>query len=146
MKNVIWHRVGIQATPAAVYLALTDSKKLSLWWTTDVRGESKIGGNLEFRFGQFCQIIQVTALEASKSVRWLATENGLPDWVGTEIEFTIEVATDQTFVFFRQTGWSEDTEMFPHYSMRWAVFLLSLKELLETGKGHPSPHDIAVNH
>jgi hypothetical protein len=36
--------------------------------------------------------------------------------------------------------------MFPHYSMRWSVFLLSLKDFLETGKGHPSPHDIAISY
>jgi uncharacterized protein YndB with AHSA1/START domain len=146
MNNVLWHRVGIKATPSAVYQALTDAKKLSLWWTTDVRGKSEIGENLEFRFGQFCQTIQVTALEIDQCVRWLATENGLADWVGTEIEFTIEVQSDQTFVFFRQTGWRDGTEMFPHYSMRWSVFLLSLKDFLETGKGHPSPHDIAISY
>ncbi len=29
--------------------------------------------------------------------------------------------------------------------MKWVVFSLSLKELLETGKGEPAPHDVKIN-
>ena len=31
-----------------------------------------------------------------------------------------------------------------HYSMKWAVYLLSLKALVETGKGSPSPDDVRI--
>jgi uncharacterized protein YndB with AHSA1/START domain len=145
-KNEIWHRVGIKATPAAVYLALTDTKKLALWWTTDVRGESVTGKTLEFWFGKLCQQMNVIALEPGKTVRWRATDKGLPDWKDTEIEFSIVASEGQTFVYFAHLNWTQDGEMFPHYSTRWAMFLLSLKELLETGKGHPSPHDVSICH
>jgi hypothetical protein len=29
--------------------------------------------------------------------------------------------------------------------MKWATFLLSLRELLETGKGRPSPDDLKID-
>jgi hypothetical protein len=33
-----------------------------------------------------------------------------------------------------------------HYcSTKWAVFLLSLKSLLETGKGRPAPNEIKLD-
>ena len=32
-----------------------------------------------------------------------------------------------------------------HCSMKWATFLLSLKELAETGKGRPSPEDLKID-
>jgi hypothetical protein len=32
-----------------------------------------------------------------------------------------------------------------HCSTKWAVFLLSLKALLETGAGSPFPHDTQIN-
>jgi hypothetical protein len=35
--------------------------------------------------------------------------------------------------------------MFPHCSLGWAIFLLSLKEFVETGKGRPYPYDMPVN-
>lgn len=28
-----------------------------------------------------------------------------------------------------------------HCSTKWAVYLMSLKALVETGKGNPNPHD-----
>lgn len=30
--------------------------------------------------------------------------------------------------------------------MRWAVFLLSLKDVLERGKGRPIPYDLEVHY
>jgi hypothetical protein len=30
--------------------------------------------------------------------------------------------------------------------MKWATFLLSLKNLLETGKGRPAPNDLQINY
>jgi hypothetical protein len=51
----ILHEVGIKASPEAVYQALTDTKKLAGWWTSDTRGSgSKVGDILEFWFGDFC--------------------------------------------------------------------------------------------
>jgi hypothetical protein len=35
--------------------------------------------------------------------------------------------------------------MFPECSMHWAIYLLSLKEFVETGKGRPHPYDMPVN-
>jgi hypothetical protein len=35
---------------------------------------------------------------------------------------------------------------FTHCSAKWAVFLLSLKEILETGQGKASPNDILIDH
>jgi hypothetical protein len=32
-----------------------------------------------------------------------------------------------------------------HCGTKWAVFLLSLKSLLETGKGAPAPNDIKLD-
>ena len=43
-------------------------------------------------------------------------------------------------------GWREETGMFAHCSTKWAVFLLSLKDLLETGKGRPAPDDVPIHH
>ena len=69
------------------------------------------------------------------------------DWVGTEISFRIERQDGQTFVTFKHAGWREANLFMHHCSTKSAVFLLSLKDLIERGKGHPEPHDtkIAVN-
>jgi len=36
-------------------------------------------------------------------------------------------------------------EFMHHCSTKWGVFLLSLKSLLETGKGSPHPNDLKLD-
>ena len=144
----ILHEVGIKASPKAVYQALTSTKKLAGWWTSDTRGiGSKVGGVIEFWFGDFCQKFEVVELEPGKLVRWKADKKeGIEEWAGTEITFTLEAARKQCFVHFSHSGWRSDSGILPHCSTKWAVFMLSLKDLLELGKGHPYPDDVQVNH
>jgi len=58
-----------------------------------------------------------------------------------ETEVTFDLSTDetQTFIQLRHSGWRESTDFQGHCSMRWAVRLLSLKNVLERGKGAPLP-------
>lgn len=144
----IRHEVGIKASPKDIYQALTDTKKLAAWWTADTRGSgSKVGDVLEFWFGDFCQKFEITELQPDKFVRWKANrKEGMEEWAGTEITFSLNPDERQCFVKFSHSGWQEDGGMFPHCSTKWAVFMLSLKDLLEKGKGRPAPDDVQVNH
>ncbi len=142
----IWHEIRIKASPGELYQALTDVKKLAHWWTTETRGESVVGKKLEFSFyGQKTKEMVVTALKVDELVRWRATERSTSDWVDTEIEFKIFREGDLTFLHFRHSKWREDAKAFPQTSMHWVIFLLSLKEFVETGKGRPHPYDMPVN-
>ena len=61
-----------------------------------------------------------------------------------EITFDLVYKQDQTFVLFKHAGWAEPVEFMHHCSTKWATFLLSLKQLLETGKGRPAPAEVQV--
>ncbi|MEO6602308.1 MAG: SRPBCC domain-containing protein [Polyangiaceae bacterium] len=138
-------RVGISATPDAVYEALTDTKKLAAWWTSDTRGDgTRVGGRLEFWFGTFCQKFEVKALDRGKRVVWKATEEGMEEWVPTEVSFTLTTKEATTIVNFTHGGWAARSDFFVHCSTKWVTFLLSLKALLETGEGRPAPHDLKI--
>ncbi len=142
----IWHEIVINASPGAVYQAVTDPKKLAHWWTTEVAGTSEIGKQLEFRFsGVLGSVMEVTSLVPGELVRWQVVGGGVDEWIGTEIEFKIFRDQDKTFLHFRHSKWREDAKAFPHCSLGWAIFLLSLKEFVETGKGRPHPYDMPVN-
>jgi uncharacterized protein YndB with AHSA1/START domain len=143
----ILHEVGIKAPPEAVYQALTDTRKLAGWWTSDTRGSgSKVGDVLEFWFEEdFCQKFEVVELQPGKLVRWKARE-GIEEWDGTEIAFSLSTDEKQCYVLFSHSGWRRDDGLLPHCSTKWAVFMLSLKDLLEKGKGQPAPNDVAINH
>jgi len=144
----IRHEVGIEASPQAIYQALTDAKKLAGWWTTDTRSSgSKTGDVLEFWFGDFCKKFEVTELQPDRLVRWKANrKEDLGEWAGTEITFSLNANEKQCYVRFSHSGWRSENGMFPHCSTKWAVFMLSLKDFLEKGKGRPAPDDVEVNH
>jgi uncharacterized protein YndB with AHSA1/START domain len=145
----ILHRVGIKAPLTAVYEALATREGAAGWWTTNTQGESKVGGMLKFVFsadgkelGGFD--IKVLALEPGKRVLWQVIE-GPAEWVGTKISFDLKQEGDYSIVLFKHEGWKEPVEFMHHCSTKWAIFLMSLKSLLETGKGAPSPDDVKID-
>jgi uncharacterized protein YndB with AHSA1/START domain len=150
MSYGINHQVGIKATPQDIYNALTETDRLAQWWTTDTRGSgAKVGDTLEFWFNKssFCQKFNVKVLEAGKRVVWKSPKGqGADQWEGTVVAFELSTDAKQTYVQFRHSGWRESTDFQGHCSMRWAVFLLSLKDVLERGKGRPIPYDLEVNY
>lgn len=142
----IWHEILINASPTDLYQAVTDVNKLAHWWTTDARGESEVGKKLEFWFsGYRGAVMEVSALKPGELVRWRVVDGGAKDWICTEVEFKIFRDDAQTLLHFRHSKWHEDAKSFPHCSLGWAIFLLSLKEFVETGKGRPHPYDMPVN-
>ncbi|WP_174186146.1 SRPBCC family protein [Nocardia barduliensis] len=141
----ILHRVGIESPASDVYAALTTTEGLAGWWTTDTRGKgAEVGDVLEFRFGAGGFDMRVRELEPGKHVLWEVID-GPDDWVGTQLDWNLGRADGQTIVLFKHQGWKEPVEAMYHCSTKWAVFLLSLKSLIETGKGAPEPYDVKID-
>ena len=140
----ILHKVGIKSSsPDDVYGALATVEGLSGWWTRDTRGESKVGGVMQFRFGTGGFDMKVRELGPAKRVLWQVID-GPEEWVGTKISFDLKQNDDWTIVLFKHEGWKEPVEFMHHCSTKWAVFLLSLKSLLEPAKV-PWPNEIKLD-
>ena len=140
----IRHRVAIAAPLESVYEAVATTGGISQWWSRDgVRGESSEGSRIEFFFGQPdpAAVMEVTRLRPEAQVSWDCV-GGADEWVGTKLNFDFTRRDDETVVLFTHADWREPTEFMAHCSARWAYFLLSLKSLLETGKGTPFPEDL----
>jgi uncharacterized protein YndB with AHSA1/START domain len=141
----ILHRVGVTASsPNEVYAALTTLEGLSGWWARDTTGETGVGGTIAFRFGPGGFDMLVRELVPGKRVLWEVVD-GPAEWVGTEISFDLRQEGDFTIVLFEHRGWAEPVEFMHHCSTKWATFLLSLKQLLETGRGAPDPVDVKIS-
>jgi uncharacterized protein YndB with AHSA1/START domain len=141
----ILHKVGIKSSlPNHVYQAVTTLDGLSGWWTTDTRGENKVGGVLQFRFGSGGFDMKVLELKPAEHVLWQVVD-GPEEWLGTKVSFDLKQNGDWTVVLFKHQGWKAPVEFMHHCSTKWAVFLLSLKSLVETGKGAPSPNEIKLD-
>ena len=142
----ILHRVGVKTpTPEKVYDALTTVEGLSGWWTDDTKGDSGPGGVIAFRFppvGGFD--MEVTELVPGERVRWRVVD-GPPEWIGTHVDWDLRQDDRHTLVRFTHEGWAEPVDFMRHCSTKWATFLLSLKSLVETGSGAPSPDDVKID-
>ena len=141
----ILHRVGVEATPDRVFEALTTTAGLAGWWTTDTHGDGDVGGVLQFRFGEKGGFdMNVRELDPGKHVLWEVVD-GPEEWIGTHVDWELRQADDRTTVLFRHLGWKEPVEFMHHCSTKWAVYLMSLKALLETGTGAPHPGDVKID-
>ena len=149
MVNII-HRIGIRSAPDKVYKATSTIEGLSNWWTEEIEGDEQVGGKIKFTFraksgdlkGEM--VMEVKELDPQKIVKWQCVE-GPAEWVGTDITFNLSEQDDQTIIIFGHNNWREAFEFNAHCSMKWAVFLLSLRDYVETGKGKPSPDDVKID-
>jgi len=138
----ILHRVGMEGrTPDEVYEALTTVDGLKAWWTGDTRD---VDGTLQFRFGEGGFDMQVLEAVPGKRVLWEVVD-GPAEWIGTTVRFDLTESEGFTIVLFAHEGWAEPVEFMYHCSTKWATYLVSLKQYVETGTGAPDPHELRVS-
>lgn len=150
MVDII-HRIGIKAAPAEVYAALATVDGVAGWWTKDTSGTSKVGETITVRFrdhGAKAEkgraTLEVTRLDPGKEVRWRVQE-GPEEWIGTDVTFSLAPDGEYTVVGFGHRNWREAVDFTAHCSMKWATFLLSLRDLVESGSGRPAPDDLKID-
>ncbi len=140
----ILHKVAIKASPNAVYRALTTLEGLAGWWTADTTGDCNVGGAILFRFGDRGRIeMKVIELVPNRRVLWQVT-GGPESWIGTKVSFDLSQDGDYTAILFKHAGWKEPSEFMHACSTKWAMFLMSMKSLFETGKGAAYPNDVHI--
>jgi Activator of Hsp90 ATPase homolog 1-like protein len=140
----ILHKVGIKSSVEKVYTALTTRDGLARWWTTDTQGSDEVGGVWAFRFGAGGLDMKVLELVPGERVLWQVVA-GPDEWMETRVSFDLRQESEWAIVMFKHEDWKEPVEFMHHCSTKWAVFLLSLKSLVETGKGSPAPDDIKLD-
>ncbi|MET8103010.1 SRPBCC domain-containing protein [Streptomyces sp. NPDC005236] len=139
----ILHRVGTTAARETVYQALTTVDGLAAWWTTDTEGTGD--DVLQFRFGDVGGFdMKVLELQPDTRVRWEVVD-GPEEWIGTTVTFDLKQEGEWTIILFAHEGWREQVEFMNHCTTKWALFLMSLKSLVETGTGAPHPHDVRIS-
>ncbi|MCW9014674.1 MAG: SRPBCC domain-containing protein [Gammaproteobacteria bacterium] len=145
MADII-HRIGVAAPAADIYKVLTTNEGLSRWWTTDTSGAGDAGSVIEFRFNGDGPDFEVAELQTDTLVKWKHYGKMPTAWMGTEVIFELKSSNEQTYLSFTHANWKEPSDFMAHCSTKWAVFLLSLKDAIETGAGRPFPNDIHIDH
>jgi uncharacterized protein YndB with AHSA1/START domain len=144
----IFHKISISAPPSEVYAALTEQSGLSGWWTEKVHAEPKVGAICRFRFDNGTgPDMEVLELKRNKFVQWRCvahSDDPKHEWVGTELFFELEPKGASTLLRFKHRRWLDGSDFLGYCSLKWATYLLGLKQLLEGGKGTPRPRDAEI--
>ncbi|MBC7957702.1 MAG: SRPBCC domain-containing protein [Cytophagales bacterium] len=145
----ILHRVGIKAPLNEVYKALATRDGVAAWWTNSTQGDSQVGGTLRFLFSSGGAdigniAVKVLELQPAERVLWQVVD-GPAEWIGTQLSFELKQDGEYVIVLFKHQGWHEPVEFMHHCSTKWAIFLMSLKSLVETGTGAPNPNDVKID-
>lgn len=149
MADII-HRIGIRAPLARVHEAVSTVQGVAGWWTEQTTGSAEPGGRVNVRFlhkggeeiGQMD--FEVYRRNPAGDVRW-RFHAGPPEWLSTEVTFELKEEGEMTVVLFGHRNWKEPVEFMAHCSMKWAVFLLSLRDYVEKGKGQAAPNDLKID-
>lgn len=139
MAGPLMHMVVINADANKIYEALSTTKGLASFWTTDSHAEPQVGSIAKFGFHGPVLEMKVDELEPGKRVRW-STSNGFPEWKGTTVTWDIKPAKDGgNEVVFNHEGWPEDLPAADLASVNysWGRVVGRLKKYAETGKPEP---------
>lgn len=140
----IYHQIGVNVEIEKVYQAITTLDGLSGWWTTTT-GKTNVGDCLYFHFNDMTVEMTIKELLENKKVVWQCTAiEG--EWKDTIVTFELAESDHQVLINFSHSNWAQQTSLCAHCSTKWAVFMLSLKSYLETGKGQPFPDDVKIDH
>lgn len=141
----ILHRIGIRdASVDEVFTTLTTIEGLSRWWTTTTSGDAEPGGSILFRFEPGDIRVRVKEAVPGERVVW-TVEQEPAEWDGTTIRFDLRQEDGWAILLFAHEGWAQPSEFMHHCSTKWATFLLSIKQLVETGTGAPAPRDVQIS-
>lgn len=143
--TTIYHQVGIKAPIEKVFDAISTLEGVSGWWTLTT-GDPTLHGQLTFSFGEHDVFAKVTAYEDNKYLEWTIQTKEGDEWLDTRLCFDLDEQQDQIMVNFQHADWKQPTNFLSHCSTKWGVFMVSLKEYVETGKGMSFPDDIHINH
>ncbi len=130
-----------------MFRAISTPEGLREWWATSADGEVVEGGTLNLVFDRlttlkfrYDQIVPPTKLVIS-------CFDSFKSWDKTQLVFEIEEREGQVFLTHTHQNIPDgDMESLSYFSTKWTVYLLSLKQYLETGKGTPYPNEPKLYH
>lgn len=145
--EVFRRELRIAAPAAVVYGALTTQEGIEGWWTTNCTVSGGVGGAVMVRFDESFKVFRIEKLTPSAEVRWRCIDARLqvpghpmrPDeWVETTINYSLkEEGPGTTLLTVEHIGLGPQLDCYELCCAGWRDFLLSLKQLCETGTGSP---------
>lgn len=137
MSRLIDKEVFIDATPDAVWRALTDAAELTRWFPVDARVEGGLNGSVWLSWGSGTEgSAPITAWEPGRRFGW-TEDRGTTKLV---VDFHLEPKGTGTIVRLVQSGFGAGPDWDAEFHMTeggWAYFVQHLRWYLERHAGHP---------
>tara|TARA_E500000178_G_C16873931_1_gene685769 strand:+ start:23 stop:454 length:432 start_codon:yes stop_codon:yes gene_type:complete len=130
--HTIHHLFHINSPIVKVFLALTDVDKLKQWYTTDVKGSSKLNETLSMTFGQATFDVKIIEREESKRLVWECIDSSMP-FVGQITSFSLDTNDEKTRVRVSISGFEALDDMYANLNFSWAKYLESLRQFCQNG-------------
>ena len=131
--------IAIEASPDAVWRALTDAEELRRWFPLDARVEPGTGGKIWVSWGEGMDGEQgIDIWEPGKHLRTSVQSEGMP--VPFATDYYIEVRGDTTILRLVNSGFGAGAEwddMYFGMDGGWSYFLFNLRHYLERHAGKP---------
>ncbi|PST83116.1 SRPBCC domain-containing protein [Pedobacter yulinensis] len=141
--------ITVAATPAEVFQAISHVRG---WWSENVSGHTdRANGEFTYHYQDVHRAkMQITTFKPDQRMVWHVIDNYFKfttdetEWTGTNIIFDISKQDDRTVLRFTHEGLVPAFECFQICHDAWTHYIQdSLKNLIETGKGSPTPLDTA---
>lgn len=132
----------LEASPTAVFRALTNPEALTGWFLSAAKVEPRKGGAFEFDWiGGYHMESTLSGFVRNQAVSFLWVDR-LPNgkFVTTYAGFTLKKKGKGTLLVLRHEGFN-DPGHFAECSSRWAYYLTNLKSVLAHGKDLRSEFD-----
>lgn len=133
-------RMPVDADTGPIYDALATSAGVNSWWSNHTEGPEGVGSTMKVSFPDAPVSFDFEVAEEVSSTRvaWRCLA-GPPEWIGTQISFDVQTASEDgdVSVLFTHDGWKTTEESFPFIAYSWAQILPRLKKLAEEGKAEP---------
>lgn len=139
-ERTIAQTIEIEASPSAVFRALTDADELSRWWTTSAESDPRTGGSFSYTW-EFEEQTERNHMREGVYADVTLDAHIRYDWPmplgNTVVDFRLEAAGNGTSLTLEHEGWGTGGDWDQAYEMHaggWQFFLGNLKSYLERGE------------
>ena len=139
------HQVGIVGDINTIFRALHEPKGLDRWWATKTDGKPETGEVLDLHFSDVVTLsFKIVTLRADSLIH-LHCVSGPGPWQDCDLTFSLKQDKDQVWVGLVHENPTASDDEFLYFTTKWPCYLLSLRDMIESGNGRPYPHDTKIH-
>lgn len=141
----VQHQIGVVGDINTIYRAMHEPERLDEWWATKTDGTPEAGEVLHLHFADVVTLsFKVVELQEDALIH-LHCVSGPGPWQDCDLTISFKTDENQVWVHLVHENDAASDEDFLYFSTKWPCYLLSLRDLIETGEGRPYPNDVKIH-